>query len=108
MSDALPKRVRVLFLLSDPSDPRLTPEEALRIELRNRATMTGRCVCGARAPRPVMRAGEVTAFPIEHKQDCPYADVALLKAIMARIHDLPRMKPIEAEIDLGEHGAGDE
>jgi hypothetical protein len=55
-----------------------------------------------------MRAGEVTAFPIEHKQDCPYADVALLKAIMARIHDLPRMKPIEAEIDLGEHGAGDE
>jgi len=40
--------LRVLAVVPDASDPRLTRSERMALTVRNAATATGRCACGAR------------------------------------------------------------
>jgi hypothetical protein len=62
----------VLFVLPDPEQPGLTPAERLGLTIRNAATASGRCACGAFAR--VAWAGHVV---IEHERGCPAASPAL-------------------------------
>jgi hypothetical protein len=47
--------------------------------------VTGRCVCGATAPRPRARRGEVTHYAMEHEHDCPAADGPHLQTLVERL-----------------------
>jgi hypothetical protein len=65
------KARRVLILQGDPSSGR-TPAERLGLELRSRANLTGRCVCGAVGElRPHPAFPGVTQQLFLHEADCP-------------------------------------
>jgi hypothetical protein len=63
-------RKRALAFLPNPADG-ATDAERLAIELRNRASLTGRCVCGAEGriyPDPDYPA--ILHYVFEHEDDC--------------------------------------
>jgi hypothetical protein len=76
--------VRAVFVLPDPDQPGLTAAERVALRVRNDATLTGRCVCGATAPRPRYRRGAVGVLPMRHAADCPAADGPVPDAIARR------------------------
>lgn len=74
--------LRVLALVPDAADPRLTRSERLALTVRNAATATGRCACGATVQgmpaHPI--PGEVYLAQIHHEPDCPGVSRAALRA----------------------------
>ncbi len=74
--------LRVLAVVPDSSDPRLTRSERMALTVRNAATATGHCACGATAEgvpaNPV--PGEVYLAEMHHEPDCPAVSRAALRA----------------------------
>ena len=68
------------MLLADPEQPGLTPREREVIRIRNGATTTGRCACGAALNLAGVVAGEVNVLSIVHEDDCPATSNAVERA----------------------------
>jgi len=74
--------LRVLAVVPDSSDPRLTRAERMALTVRNAATATGRCACGATVegmpahPSP----GTYTETTMRHEDGCPAVSTAALRA----------------------------
>ncbi len=78
----VPPGLRVLALVPDSSDPRLTAPERMALTVRNAATATGRCACGATAEGVPARLvpGEVHLAEMHHESDCPAVSNAAWRA----------------------------
>ena len=74
---AKPKALRALVLLPDPEQPELREEERIALRVRNSATVTGRCACGAELDFSSLQAGDVSRAAITHESDCPAVSQAL-------------------------------
>lgn len=73
-------RERVLVVL--PQAPNGSSDAAeLGIRVRNEATLTGRCVCGAVADDPVKIEPGVYRVAIAHEPGCPAVNPETLRAI---------------------------
>jgi hypothetical protein len=73
----------VFFLVQEPREG-ATAAERLALEIRNRATLTGRCACGAVARfRGVDELGR-GHLVWTHEPDCPATSSAALRATGAR------------------------
>ncbi|HEY8645035.1 MAG TPA: hypothetical protein VIL77_04070 [Gaiellaceae bacterium] len=93
------RRVRALFLLPSPDQPGLSAAERLALTLRREATVSGRCVCGAVAPRVRARRGEVTHVAMVHESDCPAAN-SCLQALAARLGDALTYEYVVVELEV--------
>lgn len=94
------RRVRALVIVPSPSQAGLSAAERLALTLRRDASVSGRCICGAVAPRIRARRGEVTHIPMMHEADCPAADGPHLYALAARLGDAIEYEYIVAELEV--------
>lgn len=69
--------VRAVYVLPSTTQPGLTEAERVALTVRNAATLTGRCACGATAPRPSAVAGQITHQLLVHEDACPAASPVL-------------------------------
>jgi hypothetical protein len=79
--------MNVLFLLPDPDQPGLTDAERLGLRVRNDASITGQCACGA----------IMTLDGMEHEHDCP-AVSPLIERLARRLGDAGRYIAVERHI----------
>ena len=79
----VPPGLRAIVLVPDASDPRLTVAERIALTVRNGATGTGRCACGAvgEVPAGKIVAGETNYGVMRHEPDCPAVSKAAYRAI---------------------------
>jgi hypothetical protein len=77
--------IRALIIVPDPDQPGLTRAERLALTLRRDATASGRCACGATAPRVRAQPGAVNHRTMRHEHDCPAADGPVLEAMVERL-----------------------
>jgi hypothetical protein len=92
--------VRVLHIIPDVSQPGLTEAERLALTVRNDASVSGACACGARSSpnRATRRAlkGELVVFPMVHRPDCP-AISPVLEELVDRLGPDLRFRPLVRE-----------
>lgn len=73
------------FLPSPTADA--APNVRLGLRLRNEASLTGRCACGAAGEMVVLAPG-LYSIRFEHEDDCPAISPALQRALeRGEIHD---------------------
>jgi hypothetical protein len=74
------RRPRVLVLVRDPREG-ATAAERIALTVRNEATLTGRCICGA-TPEDVQELGPgVYRAVFRHEDDCPAISPAAYRAV---------------------------
>lgn len=78
----MPPGLGVLAVVPDASDPRLSRSERMALTVRNAATATGRCACGAQAEGVPARLvpGEAYLAEMHHESDCPAVSSAARRA----------------------------
>jgi hypothetical protein len=94
------RTVRALMLVPSPDQPGLTSAERLALSLRRDATVTGRCICGAVAPRVRARWGEVTHYSMLHESGCPAADGPHLRALARRLGSDLAYETVVVELEV--------
>ena len=92
------RRVRTLVIVPSPSQAGLSAAERLALTLRRDATVSGRCVCGAVAPRIRARRGETVHYAFHHERDCPAADGPHFQALASRLGDALQYEYVVVEV----------
>lgn len=93
------RTLRALVLLPDPEQAGLTERERIALRLRNDATLSRLCVCGALATRPRYRRGGVERFSMLHESDCPAAS-EVCDEIARRLGPELRYRAVVAEVQV--------
>ena len=88
---------RALFILPDPEQPGLREKERLALRVRNSATITGRCACGAEVRFP-SSPGSTAWVPMRHERDCP-ATSPIHERIARRLGDNVQWRRYVVELD---------
>jgi hypothetical protein len=76
---AMPSRrtVRAVYILPDPNQPGLLERDRIALRIRNDATISGTCACGATSGPVRYRAGETRMLEMEHEPGCPATSNAI-------------------------------
>ena len=83
----IPVGLRAVAIVSDAGGPGLTSAERVALTIRNDATATGRCACGATWELPVaLIPGTINRGRMIHEDDCPAISPAAFRAISKSGH----------------------